>query len=101
MIALVPLTIGVQIGLGALLGRVFAIPEVLERTWLSGSAVLSLVGVALAAALIGARAVDCLSRCGVCRLVGRVREPAHWATGSLDFGWMTSAGINSRPQRFD
>jgi hypothetical protein len=58
MIALVPLTIVVQIGLGALLGRVFAIPEVLERTWLFwllGSAVLSLVGVALAAGLIGAR----------------------------------------------
>ena len=57
MVALVPLTVLVQIGLGALLGRLLAVPEVPERTWLlwlSGSAVLSLVGVVLAAAgLIG------------------------------------------------
>jgi hypothetical protein len=57
MVALVPLTVVVQIGLGGLLGRMFAIPEALERPlllWLCGSAVLSLVGVALAAAgLIG------------------------------------------------
>jgi hypothetical protein len=53
MVALVPLTIVLQIGLGALLGRMFAIPAVLDRTWLlwlSGSAVLSLIGVVLAAA---------------------------------------------------
>lgn len=52
MVALIPLTIVVQIGLGALLGRMFAIPDALEclwLLWLSGSAVLSLVGVALAA----------------------------------------------------
>jgi hypothetical protein len=57
MVALVPLTIMVQIGLGGSLGRMFAIPEALERPlllWLCGSAVLSLVGVALATAgLIG------------------------------------------------
>lgn len=57
MVALVPLTVVVQIGLGGLLGRMFAISEALERPlllWLCGSAVLSLVGVALAAAgLIG------------------------------------------------
>ena len=53
MVALVPLTIVLQIGLGALLGRMFGIPAVLDRTWLlwlSGSAVLSLIGVVLAAA---------------------------------------------------
>jgi hypothetical protein len=53
MVALVPLTIILQVGLGALLGRLFAIPAVLDRTWLlwlAGSAVLSLIGVVLAAA---------------------------------------------------
>lgn len=53
MVALVPLTIVVQIGLGALFGRIFAGQQPRERTWLlwlSGSAMLSLIGVALAAA---------------------------------------------------
>jgi hypothetical protein len=57
MAALVPLTIGIQIGLGALLARICGIPAALEEPWLlwlSGSALMSLAGVALAAAgLIG------------------------------------------------
>jgi hypothetical protein len=57
MVALVPLTIAVQIGLGALFARTWGMAAVLAEPWLlwlSGSALLSLTGVAIAAAgLIG------------------------------------------------
>jgi hypothetical protein len=57
MAALIPLTIAVQIGLGGLLARMARIPAALHEPWLlwlSGSALLSLAGVAIAAAgLIG------------------------------------------------
>ena len=57
MVALIPLTIVIQIGLGALFARIWGIPAALEQPWLlwlSGSAVTSLAGVAIATAgLIG------------------------------------------------
>jgi hypothetical protein len=74
MVTLVPLAIVVQIGLGALLGRMLAVPGLHERTWLlwlSGSAGLSLAGVALAAAgLIGPWVCGALFVLGTAYAVG-------------------------------
>jgi hypothetical protein len=57
MVALLPLLVVVQIGLGALFGRVCAVPGRvgdISLLWLAGSAVLSLIGVVLAiGSLIG------------------------------------------------